>query len=70
MASVGQQGRPQLRDRVFVGGEALVMRQGAGVARQLGITERTVKAHLSTIFDKLGVKDRLQLAVRIIALRK
>ena len=46
---------------------------GAGnkdVARQLGITERTVKAHLSTIFDKLGVKDRLQLAVRIIALRK
>ena len=40
------------------------------VARQLGITERTVKAHLSTIFDKLGVKDRLQLAVRIIALRK
>ncbi len=40
------------------------------VARQLGITERTVKAHLSTIFDKLGLKDRLQLAVRIIALRK
>lgn len=38
------------------------------VANQLGITERTVKAHLSTIFDKLGVKDRLQLAVKIIGL--
>lgn len=40
------------------------------VASRLGITERTVKAHLSTIFDKLGVKDRLQLAVKIIGLRK
>ncbi len=41
-----------------------------GVARQLGISERTVKAHVSTIFDKLDVKDRLQLAVKIIGLRK
>jgi len=41
-----------------------------GVARLLGISERTVKAHASTIFDKLQVKDRLQLAVRIIGLRK
>lgn len=40
------------------------------VARLLAISERTVKAHASTIFDKLGVKDRLQLAVRIIGLRK
>lgn len=35
------------------------------VARELDITERTVKAHLSSIFEKLDVKDRLQLAVFI-----
>lgn len=33
------------------------------VARQLGITERTVKAHLSAAFEKLGVRDRLQLVL-------
>ena len=33
------------------------------VARELGITERTVKAHLTAIMDKLGVRDRLQLAL-------
>lgn len=35
------------------------------VAARLGITERTVKAHLATVFDKLGVRDRLQLALRV-----
>jgi len=35
------------------------------VARQLEITERTVKAHLSAVFRKLGVRDRMQLAVRL-----
>ncbi|MBT4521363.1 MAG: response regulator transcription factor [Halieaceae bacterium] len=33
------------------------------VASALGITERTVKAHLSTIFEKLEVRDRVQLAL-------
>ena len=33
------------------------------VARRLGITERTVKAHTSAIFEKLGVRDRLQLSL-------
>ena len=33
------------------------------VAKELDITERTVKAHLSSIFEKLDVKDRLQLVV-------
>lgn len=33
------------------------------IARLLGITERTVKAHLSAAFERLGVKDRLQLAL-------
>lgn len=35
------------------------------IADQLAITERTVKAHLSAIFEKLGVRDRLQLSLRI-----
>lgn len=35
------------------------------VARRLGITERTVKAHLGSVFRKLGVRDRLQLVLRL-----
>ena len=35
------------------------------VAACLGITERTVKAHLTSIFDKLDVADRLQLALKV-----
>jgi len=33
------------------------------IARAMSITERTVKAHLSAIFDKLDVRDRLQLSL-------
>jgi DNA-binding NarL/FixJ family response regulator len=33
------------------------------IARQLGITERTVKAHVGAILEKLQVRDRLQLAL-------
>jgi len=39
------------------------------VAERLAITERTVKAHLSAIFEKLGVRDRLQLSLRINGLK-
>jgi two-component system nitrate/nitrite response regulator NarL len=35
------------------------------IARRLGITERTVKAHVGAIFEKLQVRDRLQLALLI-----
>lgn len=35
------------------------------VARLLDITERTVKAHLGAIFEKLGVRDRLQLVLTV-----
>jgi len=37
----------------------------SSIAAALGISERTVKAHLTSIFDKLGVKDRLQLALLV-----
>lgn len=35
------------------------------ISEQLGITERTVKAHLGTIFGKLQVRDRLQLSLKV-----
>lgn len=35
------------------------------VARQLGVAERTVKDHLSHIFSKLQVHDRVQLALHV-----
>jgi DNA-binding NarL/FixJ family response regulator len=35
------------------------------IARILSITERTVKAHLASIFERLGAKDRLQLALML-----
>jgi DNA-binding NarL/FixJ family response regulator len=38
------------------------------VADQLFISERTVKAHLGVAFDKLGVRDRLQLALLVAAI--
>lgn len=35
------------------------------IAEALDITERTVKAHLSAIFEKLAVRDRVQLALKM-----
>ena len=35
------------------------------IARQLGITERTVKAHTGSVFQKLKARDRLHLALMI-----
>lgn len=60
---------PQLND--LTSRELMVAEQvahGASnreIAEALEITERTVKAHLSAIFDKLGVRDRVQLALRM-----
>lgn len=47
---------------------AMQVAEGASnkeVARRLDITLRTVKAHLSAIFDKLDVRDRLQLVLAL-----
>lgn len=35
------------------------------IADHLAITERTVKAHLTAVFEKLGLRDRLQLSLKI-----
>jgi len=35
------------------------------IAESLDLTERTVKAHLTSIFDKLQVRDRVQLALAV-----
>jgi DNA-binding NarL/FixJ family response regulator len=37
--------------------------QNKDIAKELGIREDTVKHHLSNIFDKLGVSNRLELAL-------
>jgi DNA-binding NarL/FixJ family response regulator len=37
------------------------------IAEKMFISEQTVKNHLCTIFDKLGVSDRLELALHFIA---
>lgn len=45
---------------------ALLIAQGDSnktIANQMFLAERTIKAHISIIFKKLEVKDRLQLAV-------
>lgn len=34
------------------------------IAKQLGVTEGTVKVYLHNVFDKLGVKNRTELAIR------
>jgi DNA-binding NarL/FixJ family response regulator len=44
-----------------------VGRSNREVADLLFISERTVKAHLSAVFEKIGVRDRLQLVLNLAA---
>jgi DNA-binding NarL/FixJ family response regulator len=72
-AAAGREDREEHRhlamDRLS-GREQEVLRQaGQGLSNKeiaglLGISPATVKAHLSRVFQKLGLRDRLQLAVR------
>lgn len=52
---------------------ALLLAKGASnkeIARQLDITERTVKAHVSAMLEKLGARDRMQLSLIINGVEK
>lgn len=40
------------------------------IARVLGITERTVKLHVGAVLEKLGVRDRLQIALIVNGVRQ
>jgi DNA-binding NarL/FixJ family response regulator len=58
------EGFDQLTDREY----QVAMAVGKGfnnkeIASQLGIGERTIKAHLTATFEKLQVRDRVQLAL-------
>lgn len=72
LVALGAQGpRPQAGsqlDRLSPREREVALAVAAGatnkeIARQLDITERTVKAHLSQVFETLKVRDRLQLAI-------
>lgn len=54
----------ELMERVSLGWS------NAQIAEQLGITESTVKAHLSQVFDRLGVHNRSQAIRRFASLPK
>lgn len=60
----GEERPPQLTGREL---EVLrLVRQGLAnkqIARRLGISERTVKAHLTSVFQRLDVADRTQAAL-------
>lgn len=52
------------RDRKLVGLVARGLRNRE-IAEELGVTEGTVKVYLHSIFEKLGVSTRTELAVRV-----
>ncbi len=60
----GERGRVELTPRET---EVLaLLRQGLAnkqIARSLGISQATVKAHLTSVFQRIGVTDRVQAAV-------
>ena len=52
---------------------AVLLSKGASnkeIARQLDITERTVKAHVGAMLEKLGARDRMQLSLIINGIEK
>ena len=65
----GEDGRPEERDEHLTPREREVLAQLARgapnkvIALELGVSERTVKTHVSNILGKLGMTDRTQAAV-------
>ena len=49
---------------------AAVGHSNAVIAEKLAISERTVRAHLSAVFEKLQVDDRLKLALKVHGIRQ
>ena len=64
-ATRGNRQRPALapRERQLVGFVRKGLRNRE-IAAELGVTEGTVKVYLHAIFDKLGVSNRTELAIR------
>lgn len=68
---------PEMREKLILMADSLsdretqvanLIRKGEnnkGIAQMMNISERTVKAHLSSIFRKFEVDDRLRLAIRL-----
>lgn len=56
---------PLTAREIEVARRAALGESNLAIAEALGITERTVKAHLTAIFEKLQVADRLQLALKV-----
>lgn len=42
----------------------------ADIAEEMGITQRTVKAHLSHIFPKFNVRNRVNLATKLLRMQR
>ncbi len=65
--AVESSGKPELNEltarELMVAGQVAHGATNREIAQSLEITERTVKAHLSSIFGKLNVRDRVQLAL-------
>ncbi|MEO8678388.1 MAG: helix-turn-helix transcriptional regulator [Vicinamibacterales bacterium] len=40
------------------------------IAAEFGISEETVKKHLATIYDKLGLSGRVELAIHVLQSRR
>ena len=51
---------PREREVLALVGEGLANKQ---ISRRLGIKEKTVKAHLSSVFQRIGVSDRTSAAL-------
>lgn len=56
------------REREVVKQVAIGLRN-AEIAQRLGVSEVTVKTHLSNVFQKLGVRDRVELALYAVRAR-